>query len=81
MQNSSNEDRRSSFSMVSSTSVGSSTRSSSEDLPTLTGESGEVASDELELGHRLWPRKEKVGVIGVDALEPAEEFRECPGEY
>ena len=44
-----------------------------------TGESGDVASDELELGYRLWPRREKVGVIGVDAIDAPDEFRECPG--
>lgn len=46
----------------------------------MTGESGEVASDEFELGNRLCSaRKEKVGVMGTEALEVAEEFRECPG--
>ena len=38
-----------------------------------------MASDELELGHRLWLRKEKVGVMGVDAFDATDEFRECPG--
>ena len=63
----------------SSTSDGSSTRSSNEVFPIFTGESGDVASDELELGYRLWPRRENVGVIGVDAIDAPEELRECPG--
>jgi hypothetical protein len=79
MQNSSKEEVNTSFSAPPSISAGSSTRSSSEDLPILIGESGEVASDELELGHRLWLRKENVGVIGVDAFDAPDEFRECPG--
>lgn len=43
----------------------------------LTGESGEVARDELELGHRLWLRKENAGLMGADAFDAADEFREC----
>lgn len=57
--------------------AGSSTRSCSADFVTLTGESGLVASEELELGQRLWPRFENVEVIGEDALDAPDEAREC----
>lgn len=79
MQNSSIEERIRSCCATSSISAGSSTRSSNEDFPILTGESGEVASDELELGHLVWPRRENVGVIGTDVIDAPDEFRECPG--
>ena len=39
---------------------------------TLTGESGVVASDELELGHLLWLRLEMVVVTGDEALDASE---------
>lgn len=66
---------------MSSRSKGSSTRSWRVvfEAGAVAGESGLVTSDEVELGQRLWPRVEKVGVIGEDALEPAEESRECAG--
>lgn len=62
-----------------SLSAGSSTRSCSVGLPMLTGESGVVARDELELDQRPWLRLEKVGVIGDDALalEAPDDSREC----
>lgn len=45
---------------------------------TLTGESGDVASEELELGHRLWLRLENVEAIGEDPADDApDELREC----
>jgi len=46
-------------------------------LVTLTGESGVDASEELELGHRVWPREENVELIGEEALDALEELREC----
>lgn len=66
---------------VSSRSKGSSTRSWRVvfEVGAVVGESGLMTSEEVELGQRLWPRVEKVGVIGEDALEPAEESRECAG--
>ena len=66
-------------SIESSLSAGSSTKSSSADFATVVGESGVLASEELELGPRTWLRVENVGVTGVDALDVPDEFRECPG--
>lgn len=43
----------------------------------MLGESGEAASEELELGQRLWLRLEEVGVTG--RLDAPEEWRECAG--
>lgn len=63
-----------------SRSAGSSTRSWSWVLLGFAGESGFVTKDEEELGHLLWPRVEKVGVIGDEAVEPADESRECGGD-
>lgn len=65
----------------SSRSAGSSTRSSSVDLGAVTGESGLVTSDELELGKRPCPRAENVGVTGEEASDSADESREwaCEG--
>lgn len=70
--------KTSASSTSSSLSADSSTRSSSVALPPVTGESG-VARDELELGHRLWPRGENVGVSGVEEVELLEESRVCHG--
>ena len=62
----------------SSLSAGSSSKSCSGGFARLAGESGEVANEELELGQRLCPRIENVGVIGGDAIDAPDEFRECP---
>lgn len=45
----------------------------------LTGESGEEATEELELGQRPWLRVEKVGVTGEEALDALEDSREWAG--
>lgn len=39
-----------------------------------------VASDELELGQRLWLRLENVEAIGEDVLDAPDELRECVGD-
>ena len=65
---------------ASSRSAGSSTRSCSADFVRFTGESGVVASEELELGQRLWLRCEKVEAIGEDVFDAPDELRECAGE-
>lgn len=36
--------------------------------------------EEVELGHRLWLRDEKVDVMGDERVEAADESRECDGE-
>lgn len=67
----------SSMELRSSLSAGSSNRSSSVGLGAVTGESGLVTRDELELGKRACPRAENVGVIGEEASDiSADEFRE-----
>lgn len=67
-------------SSTSSRSSGSSTKSSSGDFVTLTGESGEVSREEVEPGHRPCPGFEKVDGTGEDALEAEEESREWAGQ-
>lgn len=63
----------------SSLSAGSSTRSCNGDLVRFAGESGVVARDELELGHLLWLRFEKVEVMGDEEVDAPDESRECAG--